>query len=450
MLTAREQFRHLVDRELGGRGLTRERRMMEALKARRCRNLFFNCVAPVVNANGTLLPADIIVQAQTRPFGAPVIVTDILNFDEVYRFGSFQGAVWELMRVFTSGIGAQSDFFGAGNFLDSLLMLSHYQSDATLNADAPSVKARFVPYLSPVGEIFQVNWELLDIGGPAGNVKTAVVAVGGAGYAVGDVLTLTTGGTGATVQVLTVDGGGAVLTVAILTTGTLYAAGASASAGGTGAGATFTITVTPTTTVRTQYNAEADFRAVQVLPEGDAYGQLCGKLYDEVCRYVGTSEPETFILDLEIPTASFPAHGLTGAFATELQARPLLIYGIATNINGAQITMRDQSVQWEFCVRPTTPTKFISAAGLNAGNYPALAGVPINVVAGNGDLTYHEAYNMLPVPHLLEPNTALVVRLTNGLRPDGITGVYTQFIDTVSNFGNSTGNGHIAFLCRTP
>lgn len=448
MLTAREQFRHLVDRELGEPGLTRERRMQEALIARRCRNLFWNCIAPVVTG-GAAIAADTIVQAQTKPFGAPVIVTDILNFDEVYRSGFFQGVVWTLMRLFTSGIGAQSDFFGAGNFTNSLMTLGHYQSNATLNTDAPSLKAHFMPYLMPTGEIFQVNWELLDIGGPNGNVETAAVAVGGAGYSLGDILTLTTGGTGATVQVTGVLAG-VVTSVAIITTGSGYAAGVSATAGGTGAGATITITVTPSTVVRARYNAEADFRGIQVLQESDPYGQLCGNLHEAVCRYISGSEPETFILDLEVPTTSFPASGDTAVFNVEAQERPLLIYGIGTNINGAQISMRDPSCQWEFAVvNPVTPTEVINAGVLGPGLYPNMQGVPINVMCGNGDLTYHEAYNMLPVPHLLAPNTSLAVRLLNGLRPDGTTGAYTQTMNTTSNFGNSTGNGHIAFLCRT-
>ena len=84
MITAKQALRYLIDKQLGGPGLTREARMRDAVRARRCRNLFFNAVAPTVES-GTAL-ADTIVQAQTQPFGSPLIVTDILNFDEPYQW----------------------------------------------------------------------------------------------------------------------------------------------------------------------------------------------------------------------------------------------------------------------------------------------------------------------------------------------------------------------------
>lgn len=202
---------------------------------------------------------------------------------------------------------------------------------------------------------------------------------------------------------------------------------------------------------RTAFCPEVDFRALRVLAQDDKQGQLCDSLLKSVCAYIERYNAETFILDLAIPIASFPAAGLTGTFTTPLQERPLLIYGIGTNINGAQVTFRDNSLRWEFVVPPIPPRQAIVAGAPVAGVYPAgnATGIPLNAVAANGDGTINEAYNMLPVPHLLEPNTALTFRLTNGLRPDGTTGAYQQAMNTTSNSGHSTGGGHIALLCRT-
>jgi len=76
-------------------------------------------MGPVVD-KATALP-DVIVQAQTKITASPIVITDMLNFDEPYRTGFYPGVIWELARVFTSGVGFQEDFFGAGNF--SLLIV---------------------------------------------------------------------------------------------------------------------------------------------------------------------------------------------------------------------------------------------------------------------------------------------------------------------------------------
>jgi hypothetical protein len=368
MITAQQALRYSIDKQLGGPGLTADARMRDALRARRCRSLFFNAIAPVVDSATAV--ADNIVQAQTEPFGQPVIITDILNFDEPYVAGFYPGVIWELMRVFTSGVGYQEDFFSAGSFTCSLFTAGHYQSNVVANLDAPSIKQYFMPYLMRPGQIFQFNWELMDI----------------------------------------------------------------ASIPGT----------------RTAVCPEADLRSIKVLDARDPLGQLCGTLLKSVCLYIERYNAETFILDLDIPTASFPAVGTTGVFTTPLQERPLLIYGIGTNINGAQVTFRDDALRWEFVITGRAPTQAIVAGAPVAGVYPLINGMPLSgAIACNGDGTIHEAYNMLPVPHLLEPNTALTFRLTNGLRPDGTTGAYQQTMDTTSNSLHSTGGGHIAFLCRT-
>lgn len=360
-------FRHLVNRQLlGGEGVPARSRYEDAVKARRCRNLAFAAVGPVVTNNAGAIPADVIVQAKTPPFAAPVIITDILNFDEPVRSGFYFGVVWQMVRLFTSGAGLQQDFFGAGNLTNSLMTLGHYQSNATVNTDAPSIKQHFMPYLLQPNEIFEINWEFMDV----------------------DV-------------------------------------------------------------ARNQVNPELDFRGVQVLGTNDAYGQLCGTLKEQVCNYIKRYDTESFFLTLRLPIASFPAAGVTLVLNTEIQERPILILGIATNINGAQFQLYDNSVFWRFCVPPVKPQTTIDAGAQVAGNYGNVVSLPINALTGNSDLTFHEAYYMFPVPHLLAPNVSLQVELTNGLRSDGLTGTFTQTMNTTNNEGRSTGEGYITFLCRS-
>lgn len=363
----KEVFRHLVNRQLlGGEGVPASLRFEDAIKARRCRNLCFSAMAPVITNAGGAIPADVLVQAKTQPFAAPVIITDILNFDEPVRSGFYFGVVWQLLRIFTSGAGLQQDFFGAGNFTNSLMTLGHYQSIATINTDAPSIKQHFMPYILQPNEIFEINWEFMDVG-----------------------------------------------------------------------------------VARSLVNPEVDFRGVQVLGANDAYGQLCGKLKEQVCNYIKRYDPETFYLTKKLPLAGFPAAGATVTLNTDVQERPLLILGIATNINGAQFQLYDQTVFWRFAVPPTRPLTTVSGGASVVGNYPNLASLPINVLASNSDLTFHEAYYMFPVPHLLAPNTALQIQLTNGLRPDGLTATFTQTMNTTNNEGRSTGEGYVTFLCRS-
>jgi hypothetical protein len=365
-LGAREAFRYLIDRQLGAGDIPLAGRYEDAIRARRCRNIFFNAMGPVVTSDGGAIPADTVVQAKTQPFAAPIIVTDILNFDEPVRSGFYWGVVWQLVRLFTSGAGLQQDFFGAGNLTDSLMTLGHYQSNRTNNIDAPSVKQHFMPYLLQPNEVIEVIWEFLDVG-----------------------------------------------------------------------------------VARDQVNPEIDIRGIQVLGKEDAYGQLCGKLREQVCNYIKRYDTETFYLIKKLPLTDFPAASAQVTLNTPIQERPLLILGFATNINGAQIQIFDNSVFWRFCVSPTVPQTVVNGGAVVPGNYGNIQGLPINVPSCNGDLTYHEAYNMFPVPHLLAPNTALQVQLTNGLRSDGLTGTFTQTMNTTNNEGRSTGEGYITFLCRS-
>ncbi len=363
---SKEMFRHLVNRQLGVEGVSASARLEDALKARRCRNLVFSAMAPVITDAGGAIPADTLVQAKTQAFASPVIVTDILNFDEPVVSGFYFGVVWQMVRLFTSGAGIQQDFFAAGNLTNSLMTFGHNQSLATIDTDAPSIKQHFMPYLLQPNEIFEVTWEFMDAG-----------------------------------------------------------------------------------TARSQINPELDFRGVQVLGKENAYGQLCGKLKEQVCSYIARYDTETFFLTTKITAAQFPAAGATAIFNTEIQERPILILGIATNINGAQFQLFDSTVEWRFAIPPTKPQTVVNGGVSAAGNYGNIVSTPINALAGNSDLTFHEAYYMFPVPHLVAPITSLQIELTNGLRSDGLTGTFTQTMNTINNEGRSTGDGYITFLCRS-
>lgn len=365
MITPQKSLRYLINQRLnGGAALPASERWRDALIARRCRNLFFGAMAPVVYGTPPT-EADIIVQAQTQPFADPVIVTDILNFTEKPLFdGQYMASVRTLMRLFTTGLGAQEDFFAAGNFTNTIFTLGHYQTSDDI--DGASYKIEFAPYLMGPGQTFQAQWELLD----------------------------------------------------------------------------YIVTTHP-------YNGEIHFRALQVMKQEDPYGQLCGTLKDQVCNYIERYNSETFILNVELAIADFPTAGNTVTLRTPLQERPLLILGVATNINGAQVQMRDDSIKWNFVASPVVPTRAVNNGVPTAGVYPRIVGLPLSVLAANSDLTLHEAYNMLPVPHLLAPGASLKIDLTSGIRPIGSAATFDQTMNTLSTLGISTGPGQISFLCRT-
>lgn len=373
MLTPKESLRYLIDRQLGiQRNPSRERRLQEALIARRCRNVYFGAMAPVVY--GASVP-DLITEGQTSPFADPIIVTDLLDYMLPNNIGFpsiYTDIHASVLRVFVTGTVAPEDFFGAGNYFPAVWTLGHYRSMLALfgsNFDVPTTKMHFAPFILKPGSVFKASWELLDFN-PAN---------------------------------------------------------------------------------QGQFHGELHCRGVRVLKNEDPYGQLCGKLRDQVCGYIDTFDPETAIVDLTIPTADFPAAGLSRQYYTPLQDRPLLILGIASNINGAQIQMRDDSTQTNFVVSPVVPRTAYNGGAVAAGVYPAnIPGLALYVVAANCDLTQHEAYNMLPVPHLLAPNTQLTIKLTNGLRPRGNAATFEQSMETNTSYSTSgSGPGHITFLCRT-
>lgn len=196
----------------------------------------------------------------------------------------------------------------------------------------------------------------------------------------------------------------------------------------------------------TQICHEADYRGVTVLPENDPYATLCGRLKQAVCEQIGAHEPETVILDVTVPVGG-PQPGQE--FTTEPQQRPLLIYGIGTNISGVQCKLRDLSTQWQFCSTGDKPLVANDTGVFIPSLAPDMDGIPLYVVANNPEITNRDAYHMLAVPHLLEPLATLSFRLTPGLRPRADTGAFQQTYNTNGLFNAGNGVGRISLLCRT-
>lgn len=371
-LTAKESLRYLIDRQLGlARNPPRTRRLEEALLARRCRNVIFGAMAPVVY--GATVP-DLVVTAQTEPFADPIIVTDVLNYSEPDArliLGIFTDNIASLMRVFVTGTSAPEDLFAAGNFTPSCWTLGHYRNVSEAFAtpwEAPSLKAHFSPYMLRPGSILRAEWELLD----------------------------------------------------------------------------YPVNGTP------QYHGELHCRGIRVLRPDDPYGQICGKLRGQVCDYIDRFDPETAIITIRIPESDFPAAGQSRRYHTPAQERPLLVLGMASNIGGAQVQMRDDSTHTNFVTSMRPPRMALNGGVEVVGTYPNnIVGIALYVLAANSDMTQHEAYNMFPVPHLLAPNTQLDITLTNGLRPNGNAATFEQSMTTINNVGVTTGDGFISLLCRT-
>jgi hypothetical protein len=115
--------------------------------------------------------------------------------------------------------------------------------------------------------------------------------------------------------------------------------------------------------------------------------------------------------------------------------------------------VRDLSTQWDFCLPPLPPElAFNGATGLfQTAVSPPYVGVPIYLIAPDTKLTERDAYNILPVPHLLEPGAVMQFSLTNGLRPEGDSNTYQQTMAVNGTQGTifAGGDGFITMLCRT-
>ena len=130
MFTARTTLRKAITELLEpGKGFSKEERLREALLARRCRNVFFNAIAPVVGTTVGPSP-QVIVKAQTPQFAQPIILTDLWNYNGDLLFANY----WDsspsasLLRLFSTEDAGGLDFFGQDLPISTLQVLTHYRN----------------------------------------------------------------------------------------------------------------------------------------------------------------------------------------------------------------------------------------------------------------------------------------------------------------------------------
>lgn len=189
----------------------------------------------------------------------------------------------------------------------------------------------------------------------------------------------------------------------------------------------------------------AVFNSVKALCENEPYACPSPTIL-EMCRnYVKMQPRETFILDVRIPQTDFPALRGERKFKTEAQSRPLLIWGIGSNISGAQIQIRDDTKQYDLtALYPQNEFTFIEGNGTLFNDPTAFndSYCPIwGIAPSASDMQIGSAYKWLPVPHFIEPGAQLVITLKNGLR------WYNQPMSVGGN--NTTAPGHLSFMCTT-
>jgi len=180
---------------------------------------------------------------------------------------------------------------------------------------------------------------------------------------------------------------------------------------------------------------QVGLRSVRALTADNPYAHFSRSTEASLRRYIDGSVPETFFLEATLPLASFPAVGATAQIKTPQMERPLLVLGATSNVEGVQAELVDESKYYVF-----TSTD----VPLNAQpQIPLYKSVPLSLWACNSDFRNYNIYNMWAVPHLLEPGTQFVIRITNGLTPD-LLGAFTETILT-----RSEQPLRIVFLCRT-
>lgn len=180
-------------------------------------------------------------------------------------------------------------------------------------------------------------------------------------------------------------------------------------------------------------------RGVRALSLNNPYANLSALARQQVMSYINGSDPDTFLMEVRTPLASLGAIN-TGfvELRTPQQGRPLFILGAASNVDGCQVRVTDESGYYQFTFQEKPDPTFTAAQ--------SYTDPPLALVAPNTDYRNTDLFNMWPVPHFLEPNTVLRIRLNNGCFP-GIqsTGGLLQAAST-----RNDQDVRITFLCRTP
>lgn len=194
-------------------------------------------------------------------------------------------------------------------------------------------------------------------------------------------------------------------------------------------------------------------QSVFALCEEEAYACPSAEIINLCERYVKKQRREYFILDLAIPFARLPvAGGPAIGYVTAPQDRPLLIYGASSNLTGAQIEVRDESMQHVFCrmvglapenvIIELDGTEFAGAL-VNFQSNPLLLPIWGFAPDVNDNLAgIPDTWRYWPVPHFLAPGATLAVKLVAGLRDN---------VQVISTSGGlvTTNPAHIAFCCVT-
>ena len=195
----------------------------------------------------------------------------------------------------------------------------------------------------------------------------------------------------------------------------------------------------PTTGPEPQLTPQLGFRGVRTLETSNPYGYLTPRVNAEVKAYIKHNDPETFLLELQIPFAGLPTLGATSLpFRTEPNERPLLVLGAISNLEGCQADLYDESKYHLFTIidkRTNEPGVFV----------PEYKSIPLALWCPSNDFRNPNMYHMWAVPHFLEPRAQLLVTLTNGLQPAS-TGGGTWQIPAATR---SSQAARIVFLCRT-
>lgn len=213
------------------------------------------------------------------------------------------------------------------------------------------------------------------------SVLNPTPTAGGAGYAVGDVLTITTGGTGATCRVDSVTAG-AVTAVTLISPGTGYTTGAGkATSGGSGAGCTVNITTvvtgyikkTGTTTWGEEGFLKAGTRAVVI--NGTSYPYTGGEATLYLVGITGSpsAEPANSVAHQEVrTTANSAIAALPDTFKNwTIGNLKNQIYVGATDNNSVYISKVNSYTDFSF----TTPVRVVGQ-----GAILTLDGVPTAMV----------------------------------------------------------------------
>lgn len=202
---------------------------------------------------------------------------------------------------------------------------------------------------------------------------------------------------------------------------------------------TWTLQFAPGVDANRRLTPQLGFRAVRALKADNPYSYIRDLADREVRNYINGSDPETVLIEINFPFANIPAAGshVPLVVQTDQQQRPLLVLGAATNLEGCQGDLFDESEQYQFT--NVDAVRLIPAVANAYYDAP-----PLSLWAPNTDFRTPGLYGMWAMPHLLLPGASLKVKLYNGLWPSVNAPLWGSVATT-----RGSQNARIVFLCRT-